>query len=144
MLESVVVARKDSNGDPRLVGYVVERPAHGDAGEVVARWQSIWDSTYRNSDCLFGGWISSYTGQPIPEPEMREWVDQTVQRIQSLRPRRVLEIGCGAGLLLFRVAPQCEYYEAVDVSSAGIESIRLQAQRLGLSHVTLRHAPPPT
>ena len=30
----------------------------------------------------------------------------TVERILALRPRRVLEIGCGTGLLLFRVAPR--------------------------------------
>ena len=51
------------------------------------------------------GWNDSYTGEPIPPTQMREWVDGTVARIRGLAPRRVLEIGCGTGLLLFRVAP---------------------------------------
>jgi cyclopropane fatty-acyl-phospholipid synthase-like methyltransferase len=41
---------------------------------------------------------------------MQEWVDRTVERILSLQPQRVLEIGCGMGLLLFRIAPHCSYY----------------------------------
>ena len=45
------------------------------------------------------------TGEPIPEEEMREWIDRTVRRVAGLRPDRMLEIGCGNGLLLFRLAP---------------------------------------
>ena len=44
---------------------------------------------------------------------MREWVDGTVERIlalASLPPARVLEIGCGTGLLLFRIAPRAARY----------------------------------
>ena len=41
------------------------------------------------------GWNSSYTGQPFPAAEMREWLDGTADRILSLQPESVLEIGCG-------------------------------------------------
>ena len=56
----------------------------------------------------FRGWNSSYTGEPIPLEEMVEWRSATVDRIMSLRPRRVLEIGAGSGLVLSQIAPHCE------------------------------------
>ena len=51
---------------------------------------------------------------------MLEWVEHTVGRILSLRPRRVLEIGCGTGMLLFRIAPLCEHYHGLDISASAI------------------------
>src|SRR6185369_16387658 len=80
------------------------------------------------------GWTSSYTGQPIPADEMRVWVEATVARIRALRPRRVLEIGCGTGLLLFRIAPTCEQYVGTDFAQAALDHIRQQSPP---AHVTL-------
>jgi len=62
------------------------------------------------------GWNDSYTGALVPADQVREWVDTTVARILALGPDRVLEIGCGTGLLLFRVAPHCSYYCASDIA----------------------------
>ena len=78
------------------------------------------------------GWNSSYTGRPIPAVEMREWVERTVERILALRPRRVLEIGCGTGLLLFRVAPHCELYRATDFSRGVLEGVRRRMDVMAL------------
>jgi thioesterase domain-containing protein/SAM-dependent methyltransferase len=36
----------------------------------------------------------------------------------------VLELGCGTGLLLFRVAPQVSFYLGTDVSKVGLEHVR--------------------
>ena len=58
------------------------------------------------------GWNSSFTGEAIPELEMRDWLDRTVEQILDLGPNRVLEIGCGSGMLLFRIAPRCVEYRA--------------------------------
>ena len=46
----------------------------------------------------------------------QEWVQGAVDRILALKPARVLEIGCGSGLLLFRLAPHCQYYCGTDFS----------------------------
>jgi hypothetical protein len=109
-----------------LAGYVVPTlasanpdeqtlPAEFD-GEQVSQWEAIFTDLYSETpsdvepDFHIKGWISSYTELPMPDEEVAEWVDQTVGRILSLRPSRVLEIGSGSGLMLFRVAPHCEYY----------------------------------
>jgi len=111
----------------------------------VSQWQAVFDGAYRAAAAAeptfnIAGWNSSYTGRPIPAEEMQEWTDQTVGRILSLQPKRVLEIGCGTGLLLFRIAPHCEVYLGTDFSKTAIEQVQAQiAASPNLSHVKLAH-----
>ena len=135
--ECVVTARPDQNGDQRLVAYVVHNAEDNVYtkldSEHLRRWQELYDDTYSqtNAEPTFNivGWNSSYTGRPIPVEEMREWVDRTTERILSLRPSRVLEIGCGTGLLLFRIAPHCAAYHGTDFSATAIKTLEEQVQR---------------
>ena len=52
-------------------------------------------------------------------------------RILRLSPARVLEIGCGTGLLLFRIAPRCERYVATDFSDASLDYVRRHLAGVG-------------
>ena len=151
--ESVVVARQDPRGDTRLVAYIVPEPVLLNDEEEdeewdraqVERWRVIHEDAYERaadvSDPTFNvaGWTSSYSGQAIPAEELQEQVDATVERICALAPKRVLEIGCGTGLLLFRVAPSCTSYVATDASAAVCDYVRRHLGK-GLSHVELRQA----
>ncbi len=124
--------------------------------EYVAQWEAVWDDAYRApegslQDPTFNtrGWNSSYTGRPVPQAEVREWVQTTVARILALNPRRVLEIGCGTGLLLFKVAPHCialqqpdaPAYVATDIAQSAITYLQdiLSRAEYRLPHVKLQH-----
>ncbi len=132
--DAVVTMREDHPGKCRLVAYVTtaqdlatanEPAARELALEQVSHWHSIYEGLYADptaADPGFNitGWNNSYTGEPIPAEEMREWVNGTVARVRTLAPKRILEIGCGAGLLLFPLVPDCEMYTGVDFSAAAI------------------------
>jgi amino acid adenylation domain-containing protein/non-ribosomal peptide synthase protein (TIGR01720 family) len=157
--ESLVMVREETPDDKRLVAYVVpslssqnvSARAQGElAVEQTLQWQTLYDDIYNQAasqeqDATFNlaGWNSSYTGQPISPEEMREWVDQTVARILELGPGSVLEIGCGTGLLLFRIAPHCDRYDATDFSLAALNYIEEQMEELDqpLPQVTLAQMP---
>ncbi|MBB5932043.1 non-ribosomal peptide synthetase, partial [Streptomyces echinatus] len=140
--QAAVVARDIAGQDVKqLVAYVVRNQvASADRQEsreveLVEQWRDTYDDLYRGehqagdtADAGFGddfrGWNSSYTEKPIPLAEMREWRDATVARIRSLRPSKVLEIGVGTGLLLARLAPECETYYGTDFSESVIDGLR--------------------
>ncbi len=124
------VTVRDGAAGSHLVAYVIldhTTNANHDV-EDVEEWQHLYDDLYgADLGSRFGmdfrGWNSSYTGEPIPLEEMIEWRAATVDRIMALRPRRVLEIGAGSGLLLSQIAPECEQYVATDFSPVAIENL---------------------
>jgi amino acid adenylation domain-containing protein len=148
--ETVVMAREDVPGDKKIVAYVVENSADSTEEQTaqVDNWQDVWDGTYSQptqaGDATFNliGWTSSYTGAQVSQAEMKEWVEATVNRIMSLKPQRILEIGCGTGLLLFRLAPHCTQYCGSDLSGQVIKNLQAHINSLNghFAHVSLRHA----
>jgi len=147
--EAVVIAPEDASQDKRLIAYVALQDGGQDftlesqlEEEQVNQWQSLYNQTYcqaNDSDQTFNtiGWNSSYTGQPIPPLQMREWLSDRVQQILALKPNRVLEIGCGTGLMLFQIAPYCAQYWGTDFSQASLDYIQRQLATQQLPQVKL-------
>jgi amino acid adenylation domain-containing protein len=144
--EAVVVTHEEAPGDMRLAAYIVRDRSYAALENHVSKWKtrqvqqwrSLYDDLYQQPaptrDPTFNivGWESSYTGQPIPEVEMHEWITQTVERILTTTMRshgqapRVLEIGCGTGLLLLRLAPHTSHYLGTDFSETALATLRRQ------------------
>ncbi|MBW4515816.1 MAG: amino acid adenylation domain-containing protein [Timaviella obliquedivisa GSE-PSE-MK23-08B] len=147
--DAVVVASGESS-ETRLSAYFSLDRQHFQQTQLrslqtqhIQHWQTLYNQTYQsfipNPQFNITGWNSSYTGNPIPLEQMQEWVSDRVQQILALQPKRVLEIGCGSGLLLFQIASHCDEYWGTDFSEAALESIQQQLESLNLSQVKLFH-----
>ncbi|MBJ3810045.1 amino acid adenylation domain-containing protein, partial [Streptomyces flavofungini] len=157
-VRGAVVTTQATGETKKLVAYVrpttawLDDTAREQNAEHLEQWQELFEDQYGSDasdtreaarsaapgdDLNLIGWNSSYSGDAIPEAEMRAWIDGTVEQIEALRPRRLLEVGCGTGLLLFRYAGACEAVHAVDISASALAGVRRGADRRGWSHVTL-------
>lgn len=136
-------------GDPRLVAYVSERASgHTEPGTAVsdhvAGWSQVFEGTYGEGvpadDPSFDlrGWVRSIDGKPMTPESMGAWVDAARALVLSGGPRRVLEIGCGTGLILFGVAPHVETYVGTDITPRALARVQERATELGLRNVSTR------
>ncbi|MBD1887601.1 non-ribosomal peptide synthetase [Microcoleus vaginatus] len=151
--QTVAIASEDGQGDKRLVAYIALNAEYSVAreknqimqlqDEQVLQWQMLYNETYNqpavDSDPTFNivGWNSSYTNQPIPAEQMRDWANNQAAQILALQPSRVLEIGCGTGLLLFQIAPRCTQYCGTDFSPISLNYIQQHLANQQLANVTL-------
>jgi amino acid adenylation domain-containing protein len=148
----IVVNRDDGTGQPQLAAYLQVRmdPAQADPllQEQIALWKDLHERGYGevepgSIDPSFNttGWDSTYTGAPLTAAEMEECIENAVGCIIGLGPRNLLEIGCGTGLLLYRLVSQCARYCGTDFSAAAIQQLerdRDHVKRVGLDRADLR------
>jgi amino acid adenylation domain-containing protein len=123
-----------------LTAFIVPRDTFHDGTATNSReWEDAFDSLYRESrsdeETLldFTGWTRTADGEPIPEKEMRAWLADTVTVLKTQQPRRVLEVGCGLGLIALSLAPSSQNYLATDISNNAIEALNAKAGANGIS-----------
>lgn len=144
VLAAEIVVHRSNEDDDRIIAYVI--PRLGEEYELtndqLSAWDNTFDETYTESSCTldepdFSGWNSSYDKQEIPRSEMKIWLNETLDRIKKLKPKSVLEIGCGTGMILAGIAPHVERYFGFDMSDKVIERLKEQVNKKGWSHVSL-------
>ncbi|MEO6052413.1 MAG: amino acid adenylation domain-containing protein, partial [Chthoniobacterales bacterium] len=126
----------------KLVGYV--RLEKGVITEDTAIWKDQWDNLFLTAIKEAGSEkldqvdsvITSWAGLENAEAQVNEWIETTIARIRNYHPCKVLEIGCGTGQLLTRLAPQAEAYWAADISQVAIEAL---GKAITLPQVKLLH-----
>ncbi|KAJ5424935.1 hypothetical protein N7465_000005 [Penicillium sp. CMV-2018d] len=137
-----VVQKRAAQTEPELVSFVTVQDsaqhfARLEAG-IQNRHVDAWrdkadtDDHYGAVDTIqpetlgrdFLGWVSMYTGEPIGEAEMNEWLNDTIAAIRRLEPSRVLEIGTGTGMILFNLIGSLEQYFGLDLSSQAVRFVR--------------------
>jgi amino acid adenylation domain-containing protein len=149
-----VVPRAGDEDDAALVAYVVPKSGAGSARQQqIGVWHDEWTALYESGrrtaersgaahldDRAILGELAA---QADFEQEWREFQGQTLDRIRALRPRRVLEIGCGTGQVLLHIAPECEAYTGTDFAALAIDEVRRQlaASPRPLPHVKVRRQP---
>ncbi|MET8690385.1 amino acid adenylation domain-containing protein [Streptomyces sp. NPDC004732] len=147
--EAAVTVSADDES-PRLLALVARNPdgaptdAVDDDRAQVEDWNTVFEETHLDAadgELTFNikGWNDSLTGEPIPAEHMAEWVDTTVERLLDRQVGRVLEVGCGTGLLLWRLLPHVAEYTGTDFSRPVVEWLRAGLRRLPPEQVRLHH-----
>lgn len=131
--EAVVLAQEHETLGVQLVAYVQHKEERALDVPVerlqVEAWRAVFDGEYEPRGAVldarddFSVWVSSYDGTPLPFDEMRTWAELATGRISALPTRRVLEIGCGVGLILLRLLPNCDSYVGTDFSQDGLDAL---------------------
>ncbi|MET9613650.1 amino acid adenylation domain-containing protein [Kitasatospora indigofera] len=142
-----VVAIEGANGT-ELVAYVsptgsLSDPSVQDAH--VRRWSEVWEGAYTAPEedrPEFAGWLSSYTGEPIPEEQMHEWLGHTVERVRLLGPTAVADVGVGVGLVLRSFAEEVDEYHGIDISQGALDAAAGCLGRPLPDHVRLERSGP--
>lgn len=110
----------DGSGDLNIEINYVNRALNHNC--LVNSWKNIYNQLYiANENNKYAGWVSSYNNEPYSETVMNEWLDNTLYRINKLMPKRILEIGCGSGLLIDKLIDNCDEYSAIDISQFAVE-----------------------
>lgn len=105
--------------------------------------QDLWDYVANeSSDDIIkaGGWINSYSGDPFSEAEMEEFSENVKLKLAAHldHTKKVLEIGCGSGLILRKIAPLVAMYAATDISPVLVEKLSRYAAAEGMDNLVPR------
>ncbi|CAE6490032.1 unnamed protein product, partial [Rhizoctonia solani] len=144
------------SADRQIVAHVVFQPGSNQDAQTVADWKQMFEgvnqeiqSFERDVDLGFDyrGWTSSFDRKHISADDMAEWIDTTIDRILGLdcfkqgRKPRILEIGSGTGMILFRIAPYAEKYVGLDLTETVVSQVRQHSHKLGYDHVEVHASP---
>lgn len=119
------------NGDHNstIVYYSASEEAEQENNDlIIDNWESLFNfSVYddkkedKEINADFSGWASVITGEDIPIADMKRWRSWILNKITTLRPQQVLEIGIGSGLIMYPLLHQVKKFVGLDLSQAVVE-----------------------
>ncbi|MEX2964620.1 amino acid adenylation domain-containing protein, partial [Microbulbifer sp. TYP-18] len=148
-IQQAVVGIEQHRGETRIIAHVrptqayMDELAHKLNDDNLEQWTKVWEfhyadaNTAEQTDLDFSGWNSSYTGEPMLLDDTKELLAGAMKRILALKPKKLLEVGVGTGLLLYRYAEHCESIYALDPSAAALGGIQQEIDRRGWRHISL-------
>lgn len=150
-LAAYVVVNPDFDWDaaePDAVG-AEEDSEDDDTEDLVSKWGAIYDEMYQDSGdgvsqtdptLNWSGYTDTYSRKTHAQPVIQEWVEWSCEQVLRYKhlfnnesemqiPRCVVELGCGNGMLLFRIAPSVvasspeSKYIGTDISTTALKYI---------------------
>ncbi len=104
--------------------------------------RDLWNYVAENSvnDMVGGaGWKTSYGKHNFSKEEIDELVQNVYLKLKPFldNDKKVLEIGCGTGLVLDRIAPIVNFYHGIDISENAIKIAESNVRAKGYKNVKL-------
>ena len=87
-------------------------------------------------DDIATGWDSNEDVQLYAEKAFDSWIRKVLPLLTNLPTSRILDFGCGTGLLTQRLAPLCHQIVAVDTSARMIDVLRRKVIKAGIENIT--------
>lgn len=121
------------DGEQLLAYFTAKHEAHEDKQ---SSWKEKWDMLYdmathanddegvkeQNLDLVVAEQLGVH--DETVKQQAEEWMQQSIERIRALSPQHILEVGCGAGQLIFELAPFVESYIATDYAETAIDNLK--------------------
>lgn len=145
--------------ETKMVAHVVlhQQQRKQEDLDTVSNWRAMFTGVnqsleeYDNEGIDLGfdyrGWASSFDRSTIPKEDMEEWVSCTVKRILDLDCFRggmkplVAEIGCGTGMILFRLADKFSSYYGTDLAESTVAQVQRHSRTMGYDHIRIETLP---
>eukprot|EP00933_Yihiella_yeosuensis_P032270 TRINITY_DN25857_c0_g1_i1.p1 TRINITY_DN25857_c0_g1~~TRINITY_DN25857_c0_g1_i1.p1 ORF type:complete len:604 (+),score=141.50 TRINITY_DN25857_c0_g1_i1:258-1814(+) len=171
-LAAYIVASKAADfTNPQVLDQENQPPEATEKGDDkldnVAKWGAVYDEMYKETDASiseqdptlnWSGYTDTYSRRPHIEPVIKEWVEWSCEQVsryeEMIQLNRkngvksvVTELGCGNGMLLFRLAPligspEQGRYIGTDISTTALDYISRMKNRpeykdLGIETATI-------
>lgn len=135
--QSVVTLVEHAPDDHRLAAYVVlDEQVSSQRDAQAGVWLDVWEAAYLSAGknevaSAESGYTSSFSGELIPDSDLREWVQATASRVLEFAGQSVLDIGCGIGMTgAVLLENGLHRYVGCDASEAAVERARLRLEQV--------------
>ncbi|WP_159285616.1 AMP-binding protein [Pseudomonas mediterranea] len=141
--QSVVTLVEHAPDDHRLAAYVVlDEQVSSQRDAQAGVWLDVWEAAYLSAGknevaSAESGYTSSFSGELIPDSDLRQWVQATASRVLEFAGHSVLDIGCGIGMTGAALLENgLHRYVGCDASEAAVERARLRLEQVVGPHAS--------